>query len=361
MGLYIRKSLRVGPLRFNLSKSGVGVSGGIKGLRLGSGPRGNYVHMGRGGLYYRSTFSGKKRTQEPISPTLPSDKKEDIVIEDPMKEIESVSISQISDSSSENLLKEINNKNKKIRLWPGAIIVCLAIFFFLLFQDFPKWSLVVAGTVSMFLIFLAHRRDIMSKTTVLFYDLEEDVANAYEKFHETFQELVSCSRTWHIEAEGNVKDKKYAAGADTLIRRKSVNLSRGEPPYIKTNIEVPCIPVGKQKLYFFPDRLLIFEKSEVGAISYPNLKIDIEQTRFIEEESVPRDSKVVDHTWRYVNKRGGPDKRFKDNPQLPIVLYQQMDFTSKTGLNERIQLSKISVGENLINSISDLEKFSALT
>jgi hypothetical protein len=59
MGLYIRKSLRVGPIRFNLSKSGIGMSAGIKGLRLGTGPRGNYVHMGRGGLYFRQSGLAK--------------------------------------------------------------------------------------------------------------------------------------------------------------------------------------------------------------------------------------------------------------------------------------------------------------
>ena len=41
MGFYLRKGVKVGPLRFNLSKSGIGVSAGIKGLRFGSGPRGN--------------------------------------------------------------------------------------------------------------------------------------------------------------------------------------------------------------------------------------------------------------------------------------------------------------------------------
>ncbi|MFR3778285.1 MAG: DUF4236 domain-containing protein [Enterobacter sp.] len=34
MSFYIKKSIRVGPMRFNLSKSGVGASIGIKGLRL---------------------------------------------------------------------------------------------------------------------------------------------------------------------------------------------------------------------------------------------------------------------------------------------------------------------------------------
>ena len=32
MAIYLRKSIQVGPLRFNLSKSGVGVSAGIKGF-----------------------------------------------------------------------------------------------------------------------------------------------------------------------------------------------------------------------------------------------------------------------------------------------------------------------------------------
>ena len=57
MGFYIRKSVSVGPFRLNLSKSGLGLSVGVKGFRVGVGPAGQYVHMGRGGIYYRKTFS----------------------------------------------------------------------------------------------------------------------------------------------------------------------------------------------------------------------------------------------------------------------------------------------------------------
>jgi hypothetical protein len=53
MGVYVRKSVRAGPFRFNLSKSGVGVSAGFPGFRVGTGPRGNYVRAGKGGIYYR--------------------------------------------------------------------------------------------------------------------------------------------------------------------------------------------------------------------------------------------------------------------------------------------------------------------
>lgn len=62
MGWYLRKSLRLGPLRFNLSKSGLGASVGIKGLRVGTGPRGRYLHAGREGLYYRASL------EEPVQP-----------------------------------------------------------------------------------------------------------------------------------------------------------------------------------------------------------------------------------------------------------------------------------------------------
>lgn len=59
MSFYIRKSIKAGPFRFNLSKSGLGVSAGIPGFRVGTGPRGNYVHMGRNGIYYRASVNGQ--------------------------------------------------------------------------------------------------------------------------------------------------------------------------------------------------------------------------------------------------------------------------------------------------------------
>lgn len=59
MGFYLKKGFNIGPIRINLSKSGVGVSVGGKGLRFGCGPKGNYVHAGRGGLYYRKSLSAR--------------------------------------------------------------------------------------------------------------------------------------------------------------------------------------------------------------------------------------------------------------------------------------------------------------
>jgi hypothetical protein len=58
MPFYIRKAFRLGPVRINLSKSGLGASVGMKGARLSTGPRGTQVNAGRYGLYYRKRLGG---------------------------------------------------------------------------------------------------------------------------------------------------------------------------------------------------------------------------------------------------------------------------------------------------------------
>jgi hypothetical protein len=54
MGWFLRKSIRLGPLRLNLSKRGLGASVGVKGLRAGVDASGKpYMAGGRGGIYFR--------------------------------------------------------------------------------------------------------------------------------------------------------------------------------------------------------------------------------------------------------------------------------------------------------------------
>lgn len=116
MGFYLRKSIKAGPFRFNLSKSGIGVSTGIKGLRIGTGPRGNYIHMGRGGFYYTA----------PSSPASPSNANSLSPRQQTLTdtgygaftEIDSGDLAAMTDSSSAELLAEFDSKRKKLPLTP---------------------------------------------------------------------------------------------------------------------------------------------------------------------------------------------------------------------------------------------------
>ncbi len=60
MAFYIRKSYKFGPIRMNLSKSGVGFSVGVKGARIGINSRGQrYIAGGRHGLYFRKNLGSE--------------------------------------------------------------------------------------------------------------------------------------------------------------------------------------------------------------------------------------------------------------------------------------------------------------
>lgn len=78
-----------------------------------------------------------------------------------------------------------------------------------------------------------------------------------------------------------------------------------------------------QTLHFFPDRLPVYDQGGVGAVAYRDLRLEPSQTNFIEDGGVPPDAVVVDYTWRYVNRKSGPDRRFNNNPRLPICQYGQ--------------------------------------
>jgi len=57
MGLFFRKSINLGFLRINFSKSGVGFSVGIPGFRIVKPAKGKiYLQAGKNGLYYRKTI-----------------------------------------------------------------------------------------------------------------------------------------------------------------------------------------------------------------------------------------------------------------------------------------------------------------
>lgn len=67
MGFRIQKSINIGKfLRINISKSGIGFSAGIAGLRIGTGPRGPYfsADLPGSGLSYRQHFGGRKANHQ---------------------------------------------------------------------------------------------------------------------------------------------------------------------------------------------------------------------------------------------------------------------------------------------------------
>ena len=339
MGFYFRKSINLGGLRFNLSKSGVGVSTGFKGFRIGSGPRGNYVQMGRNGIYYKKTWGNSKGGENRHNNTQNIKKynQNNYTPKSDNEDLDEYSTEEICDSSSIELVEEIKNNYSKITLKCFSLLFIFNIYLFIL----------------AFIIFAY--LDYKRKNTIIFYDIDEETESKLQQFYDSFDEITKCKRKWYILSKNYNFDAKYNSGASSLVNRKDIIIANKVPKYIKTNVKIPCVPVGKQKLYFFPDKILIIEGKKVGALSYKNLGISVTNGNFIETEMKPWDGTVVDYTYKYVNKSGGPDRRFANNPRYPIMSYSYINFYGDNGFNECIMLSKQGVGNILKEQIRVLQ------
>jgi hypothetical protein len=342
MPFYLRKAISAGPFRFNLSKSGVGLSVGVKGLRFGIGPRGNYIHGGRGGLYYRTSLgsTGQKGRQPspsqdgggaPPSPLPPPAHQESVEL----VEVDSGDVLAMRDARFSELLDEINSKQKQIAYATifgiGVGAVGLGILYAVgsgvidvgSHVDLGKQVGVVVLLLALPAWAIGRWVDSYKRKSVLFYDLDKDAAIAYEGITKAFDEMISCAGKWHIEAKGAVDDLttwKRNAGATGLVRRKSASLSYATPTVIASNITPPSAHFGRQSLYFFPDVAFVIDGKQVGAISHNSINIHGEDSAFIEQDTVPGDAKVIRHTWKYPNKSGGPDRRYSNNYQIPVCL-----------------------------------------
>ena len=158
-----------------------------------------------------------------------------------------------------------------------------------------------------------HKEDMLRRTTPLFYELEEDALARFSAIQRACETLARSLRIWRVETNTPTFDRKRNAGASSLVTRKLTHVEHQQPPYIATNVDVWSIKLNDQTLFFFPDRIFVRQGERYGAVSYESLDIAFAPTRFIEDDGVPNDAKIIDHTWRYVNKNGGPDRRFSNN------------------------------------------------
>jgi len=245
----------------------------------------------------------------------------------------------------------LETKRRITRVLPFVLIAGIIAVGGEVASHLAPWIPTVTALLFVFASWYAHQRDQLRKTTVVFYQFDPETERVYKDLHVAFEGLVQCSATWHVTAKADVLDRKYHAGASGVVTRARINVRFGEPPLLKTNIDVPMLPAGKQTLAFMPDRVLVFEQEGVGAVSYDALKLEAGVQQFVEDGSVPADSQTVGRTWRYVNKKGGPDRRFSYNPELPIAQYGLLEIQSPSGLNELFQSSQPSAAKRLSDAL----------
>ncbi|MET7328963.1 DUF4236 domain-containing protein [Nonomuraea sp. NPDC005650] len=326
MGFYVRTSLKAGPFRFNLSRTGIGVSVGIPGFRVGTGPRGNYVRMGAGTISYRSTVSRPAAHHSIPQAYLPPPPAPGVV----MRDVTGASVQELVAADPSDIVRQLQAAARRRPLWPFALAALVVVALIV-----GGWGLLLVPVGAPAIVWLAFR-DRAARSVVVLYDVNDDAAQRFGQIVDAVAALPQAHRLWHIAAAGAITTTyqyKVNSGASTLLQRHPAATGLAGPRCLVTNVAVPTLSAGRSRVYFLPDRVLLQENNHFADIPYQNLRVTASQTRFIETGAVPADGQVVGSTWRYVNVRGGPDRRFKDNAQLPVLLYGRLTLQSTNGLN----------------------------
>lgn len=159
----------------------------------------------------------------------------------------------------------------------------------------------------------------------LIFDIDADLSelekNNFKDFCNAFQAFRSSAKIWCIVS--STRNTELKSSAYNLVDKSVIILKTGHFSYLRCAYQIPVFSSSDRLPYYFYPRFVIrgsnIDNFEVYAID----KIDFmyNSTRFIEDGIRPSDAKQVDTTYKYINKNGGPDRRYAYNPLLPILLY----------------------------------------
>jgi hypothetical protein len=333
MSFYLRKTIKAGPFRVSLSPSGIGMSTGVPGLRVGTGPRGSYIRVGAHGVSYRQTLSHPGGSSRAVPRQSPPRYRQRVgaANEVLMQDVTGATTVQLADAAPSELISQLNEAARHPSLLPLVILLCLPV-------------------VTVPLAVLLRAKDKARRTVVVFYEVEGPAAARFQALADSFTALQQCAAHWHVTAQGAVvttRQYKVNSGAAALLRRDRGRTDVAGPPVLASNIAVPSLHSSKRSVYFLPDRVVIRDGRQYADMPYQRCRVTGAATRFIESGRVPGDAERVGTTWKYVNKGGGPDRRYKNNPQLPIMRYGELTLTAPPGLNFIWQTSKATAASAL--------------
>lgn len=335
MGWRFRKSINLGlGFRINLSKSGIGYSWGFPGYRTtrlaNGGTRQTYSIPGTG-ISYVEQQGARNNSQPRYNENLN-------LITGETEVFENIPIEDIR--KNDPILKEIN----RVVFFNRLANISLVLTLFVLVH--PAFSLAfLLGIILKIII-------AISMKIKLYYEFDEDSRKMYNSLKEIWITLSQSRKLWQINSSTKVYNTKYNAGSGNNVDRNNAFIMSKLPSFIKTNIDIYGLNLRNQKMYFTPDRILIFRPfRKVYGCTYRDMYFGISSQRFVESGTVHKDSEVVDYVWHYTNKDGSRDLRFSNNRKYPVCKYGELTLKSPNGIHTIIEFSNHDLAEDIQNKL----------
>lgn len=162
------------------------------------------------------------------------------------------------------------------------------------------------------------------------YRLDSSAERRLADFTNALAALQGCSQVWVFQMNPNASDKdwKYNAGETMQLDKLPAAIFNKRIRNLVMNVPVHGIADLGRAVYFLPDRVLVIANNDYLAEPYSRLRIKEDTLDRVHTEGrLYPDAKVVEFRWRFINKDGTPDRRFKDNEELPVVRFGILEFS----------------------------------
>ncbi|MES2848670.1 MAG: DUF4236 domain-containing protein [Bacteroidota bacterium] len=354
-----RKRVKVFPgFYLNFSGSGVSSTIGTKGASINFSKKGAYLNTGipGTGLYNRQRI-GNDQDDIPVprEPEIELSNPAVGEIKSAEKELlTSASLTELKESVHEayndriELTSEIEKTKKEIKsAKTNRIIAC--IFIVGLFIKSLKSKIVEKEE---YLVDLQNQLQLCFVNIDIHFD--KSLEKEYEKVVSNYNSLLTTQIIWDITASFEQDRKLTRSAATTVQTRVPVSFSFENIDIIKSSYQAFHFEnKNGGDLYIYPAFVIITsDKKEFALIDIKEFEMNFKESRFMEEEIIPSDTKIIDTTWAKVNKNGEPDRRFKGNYEIPIVRYGQLHLNSNSGLNESYAFSNFEKSETFFETFA---------
>jgi len=366
-----RRRIKIIPgVRLNFSRGGISTSIGIRGANFTFGKDGTYLNTGipGTGIYKRQKISSSSKlnnspkTEENNKtnhqPT--TEQKDNIFSVEPDK-ITSQNMEGVKQSiiDAHNQRKELVidiERIKKDLLWSKVKLFFAYLFIIgFVYKKIVEEIKLTIVKQKEYIVELEKQRN--ESYVQLDTDFDKDASLKYENVLESFKELMKMEKIWDITREEENDKTKTRSSASRAIERKEIKIKLKDIEDIKYNKQALCFcNANGADLYFYPSFIVMQGKDNFGVVGLDEIEFDFNSAKLIEQEKVPKDSEIVEYTWFKVNKNGQPDKRFKDNYQIPVVKYGVINLKTNNGIHEEYQFSNYLLSEQFSNAFLEFKK-----
>ena len=357
-----RRKAKIFPgVYLNFSKSGISTTIGVHGASINIGKQGVYLNTGipGTGIYDREKIGDNSPRLHDFS--TPIDTLE--------LEYGAIKSEEAESTTSESLLplkatlmecyqeridlkKEISQLKLKLFFSTTLLILSYLIILGFLIKRIKQWRDEHKENLNELIIQL--------QNCFINIDIELDAKfeNKYVELIDKYKDLITCNRIWDITSSVSIDRKVTRSAASKEVKRRLIKFGYGNIDIIKSKYDALHFEnANGGDLYIYPAFIVLVDSyKKFGLIDIRDLDFYFHSQRFVEEESVPKDSLIIERTWAKVNKDGSRDKRFKDNYQIPVCQYGEMSLRSKTGLNEAYHFSSYTLSLKFSEKMIEYQK-----